>query len=810
MKNHKFLSKKILYKILDIDLLVYSTIFLLFGLGISLIAYYSHIPMLNSISFYAILISLIILFFQMGKDLRDETNSLVLTFIFIISILLLYFYQRTELHRFDFFIADASDYYLAGVNSIIRGGDMGFFLPLTSSISAVGFTFGGYELGPFIMVIIYSSAIPLIYFLFRSLHLNALLSYMMVLFIISTPLSIWFSKSTYSEPIWQIQILLLTTLSYIILGKEHIKTKEFISFYLLMIIIPFTRGEASLLYGVIIFLSLYHLWKYNNLKMVLLIALGSLFLAFSIHYTLGLRSHYLLKWQYARIIPEITEVKLMTLLYSVSFFIFGFLILLQKVQRYFSKLNIFFIITGISILIKIVIAYVYYLKKGAIVNTLLFKNALGFNNFLILNELGFAYDSFGLLITVLVCIGLIILYIKAFKGDVTALFLVVLYTIFTLPFVMQVVNTNDIHEIFLYWGRYYFSVIMIIHIFSSGLVIQLVYHFIKKIVQSIIYGYILLLIFITITLYVSMDSKLYRIVTNESYLQNSQKLMPWIKAHTGKQSLSIVYDENIKYELHHNRVYDAKILTYRTFPVAKINVQSYQKVNLDKSLHLNSETMRNKFLLCLSKKPYQLNKNKFKKIDSIILPISWREHYGIHTKDKRIHQGKLTQSIKHNIQLYATLYKIPPQEINNTFAYSKEIIFNKSSKLSTEILKNNWYYTNNDKGAWALTPKTILTIPHIKKERHIKYSIVLKYFIFDVLREHPKNIKISLNNKTLKEIIVYNSSMRFSTIHIPNNLLSKNKKDIVLHIEIMEDSIMKDKSPYSIYLESLKIIKSKE
>ena len=307
-----------------------------------------------------------------------------------------------------------------------------------------------------------------------------------------------------------------------------------------------------------------------------------------------------------------------------------------------------------------------------------------------------------------------------------------------------------------------------------------------------------------------MDSKLYHIVTHEAYLQNSQKLMPWVKEHTQSQSLAIIYDENIKYELHHNRVYDGRILTYRTFPVARINTKIYQKINLNKPLNLKSQILHNKFLLCLSTKPYKINKKDFKKIDSIILPISWRENYGIQKKDEAIHQWKLTQSIKNTYKLYATLYQLSPKKIDDTFSYDKEIVFNKLSKTSIKILKNNWYYTTRDKGAWALQPKTSLTIPHIKKEKNIKYDIILKYFIFNASKKHPKKMTILLNNTVLTELMIYKSYTRSSIIHIPNHLLLSKKEEVELQIKISKDSTKTTKNAYSIYLESLKIMRLKE
>jgi len=655
---------------------------------------------------------------------------------------------------------------------------MGFFLPMTSAVSAIGFYVFGYEYGPLIMVIVYISVVPLGYFLFRKLGLTAIISFLMALFFISAPLGIWFSKSTYSEAIWQVQLLVVSTLSYIISNKENIKISDYISLCLLMIVVPFTRGEASLLYGIIIFLSLYHLWKFNNLKSALLIASSSFVLAASIQYTLSIRAHYLLKWQYARIIPDITQSQLMSILYGATFFIFVMILFLYKFKKFFTRINFPMIVTILSIVAKVLIAYIYYIKKGAIAHTLLFTNALGFTNFLIMNEFGFAYDNFGFLITSLIAIGLILLYFKAMKGDRASLILVVMYTIFTLPFVMQSVNAKDIHEIFMYWGRYYFSIIMFIHIFALGLVVKLIYDNLFKVFKEDKYRYIALFTIVSIVVFISMDSRLYKIVTNEAYLKNSQKLMPWVSKRVGHEPLAIVYDGEIKYELHHDRSYDAHILVYRTFPVAKINVKSYQKVERSKLtpfLKYTPDISKDKFLLCLSKEKCDLENDILSYVDTLRLPISWREHYGIHPEDKKIHHNNLVQSKKNSFELYATLYKINPK-----FNFNHEIAFNKSSSLALSLLRKGWQDII-DSGALSTGNQASITLPIA--DINTKYQLTLKYAILNATKQSPKKIKFLVNGKVIKESIVNNNFTKIETFELPNKEFLLDKKSIEINIK---------------------------
>lgn len=784
---------------MNIRLFDQGSLLFLSGLVLSQVAYYlPSIYMLRYLSFFLIIAGILPLFVNMYLDLKQETKSYIFSLSLIVFLLILYFIQRAELHRFDLFIADASDYYLAGVNAVNNYEDIGFFLPLTSAVSAVGFSIFSYEYGPLIIVIIYSLAIPLGYFIFRKLGLNPVLSFLMTLFLVSAPLGIWFSKSTYSEAIWQIQLLFTVVLSYLILDKEKISILVYISLCLLLIVAAFTRGEASLLYVVIIFLALYHFWKFSNLKSALMISSSLLFLAVAIHYAVGLRAHYLLKWQYSRIVSDINETQLMSILYGIAFFVFVLMFFINKFKKAYTQINLPLILTVLAILLKVSIAYAYNVKKTAIAHTLLFKNALGFENFLIMNELGFAYDNFGLLIIAFMAIGLILLHFKAMKGDTVSLILVIMYAIFTLPFVMQSANSKDIHEIFMYWGRYYFALIMLVHIFSFSLLVKLAYDSVSKFSDNIIYRYFLVFVTFAILVLFSMDSKIYNIVTKEAYLTNSQKLMPWVSSIVGKQAIAVVYDDEIIYKLHHNREYDAKILVYRSFPVAQIYVDSYQKVSkddLDKNLEFMPDISGSKFLLCLSAEVCNLERETLTFVEDIMLPVSWREHYGIDYSDKKIHAGVLSKSIQNSFNLHATLYKIKKDYNIKTI-----ISFKNPSDQDFVLFPKGWDRLVEGKGILSSGSSSRLILSDEIIEKKLNYILVLK--ISTKATTEIRTLRFKVNGKIIKEAKVNSSRPKEYFLNVKGKFLAKNTQEITIDIE----NLGNEKS--TIILESIKVSKS--
>jgi uncharacterized membrane protein len=635
---------------LESFLLLWGSLFILLSLAISLTAYYTYNMTFRYAAFSLLVLGVVILFASVQQALHKELKSYTVALIITMVMGFLYFILRTQLHHFDFGVGDASDYYIAGVCSVTYSQDIGFFLPLTASISALGYSIFGVAYAPFIDVLLYSATIPLGYFLLRNLGLNVWFSLLMTLFIIINPLSIWFSKTSFSEPIWQLMLLLFATIFYRIIGQEKLKITEFLSYLLVLGVVPFLRGEGALYYGLVIFFALYHFWRYTNLKSALMLMMGLFILAVSIHLTLGIREHYLLGWQFSRVIPGITKEQLMIILYGVAGVMAVVLLLLNSVKKGFSRFPFAVTVTLLAIAFKVFIAYIYMSKKS-----------IPYMDVLVYREYGLALGNFGLPLTLLIVAGLCLLHYKAIKGEKLALLFVVMYAIFYLPFVMQGVTFQDPHEVFLYWSRYYFSIIMVIHLFSLGLVLQFMYEQSQRFVDSERYRVIIISIAMGIVVLFSLNLGVAKITVKEAYLENSYKVFTWLKQRVKNQPVSVLYDDAIRYE-RHNGLYDAKVFTARMFTVVKINAKAWQKVNpkqLTANIKLKKEMYRGKYLVCISSRKPILQNKALTVIDQTMFPISWREHYRAQPRTKEETLGDVSNSYKNELSLYLTLYKMP-------------------------------------------------------------------------------------------------------------------------------------------------------
>jgi len=125
------------------SLLLWGSLLILLGLASSLGAYYTYSMTFRYVAFYLLSLGILTLFIAMKEDIEEEVKSSLFSVMITIGLVLLYIVLRMQLHRFDFGVGDASDYYVAGVCSVTYSQDIGFFLPLSASISALGYSVFG-------------------------------------------------------------------------------------------------------------------------------------------------------------------------------------------------------------------------------------------------------------------------------------------------------------------------------------------------------------------------------------------------------------------------------------------------------------------------------------------------------------------------------------------------------------------------------------------------------------------------------------------------------------------------------------------
>jgi len=751
---------------------IWGIIFFVASLAASLSAYYLYSPIGRQFAFSLLIFSLMTLFWAMAKDLESVFTYKWVAGGVVLALVSVYFLQRMELPRFDFMVGDASDYFAAGLCSVTYNQDIGYILPLSATITALGYEIFGIENVLLSYVILYATSIPIFYFIFRKLQLTSILSFLMSVFLVFIPLSLWFSKTSFTEPIWQILLFVFVLNMYMILQKNTINWKNLISIYMILFLAPMLRVEGVFYYGLLSFLVLYHFWQYQNIRVSLLLSFGIFIIAVSTHITLRLRPDYMLNRQFNRIIPHATEESVMLALYALAGIFIGLVILIYFLRKWYTKMPFSVSIVILSFIVKIAIAYIYATKKH-----------MTFLDMLYINEYDFAVGNFGIPIALLMILGLVILYAKAFKGDVFSLLLVVVYTVFYLPFSMQAVTFTDPHAFFFYWNRYYFSILMMIHLFGLGLIYQFIYKYLQNLFTDKRIQLFSIAIIIIVVSFLSMNIKLYHIVVQESYLKGTYKLYERIKKDVGQTGIYIVTEDGVVYKQNTRPDGLEKIeyLIGRMFSLYKIPERGHEVIP-SKKLYPRLEYQLPKknvdYILCAGRKTCHLDNEQLTLVDTFDIPLEWREHFGLDKNASSIHKGDIAKSVVQKVNLKFSLYKV-----GKKFSVGKKASFKANTVVSSQLLSKGWTFINNRSSAFSSKGKGVVLIPRIQKLTGETYSLGLRYAIINASAEREKSVTFKLAGKVLQTVKVNSHTTRDIDLLLPNELLPSQPEDIEITIE---------------------------
>ncbi|CAA6805713.1 MAG: Unknown protein [uncultured Sulfurovum sp.] len=759
-------------------------------LAFSLTAYYLYSPVLRYIAFGVMVMSVGVLFVAMAKDMRTSIEYPWVIFLFLMLLIAVYFSQRMEFHRFDFMVGDASDYFAAGVCSVTYYQDIGYILPLSATITAIGYEVFGIEYVLLSYVILYLTSVPIFYYIYRKLDLSVFLSLLLSLFLVFIPLSIWYAKSSFTEPMWQVLVFVFMVYAYRMMQQKQLEWKSIITLYALLFLAPMLRVEGVLFYGFILFLSLYHLWKFKNLKASMFMSFGLFIIAVSVQISLKLRPDYLLNRQFNRVIPNASEESVMFALYSLAIGFTLLVLLVYLFRKWFNKVNFPIVVTLLTFLVKVGVAYIYAIKKE-----------MTFVDMLAMNEYGLTVGNFGTPIALLMIFGLVLLYRESFKGKTIALLLVVVYTVFYLPHVMQAVRFDDPHAFLFYWNRYYFAIFMIVHLFAFGLALKFIYNTLQKFVTHIVYHKALFLVLFLGIIVSSMNLKMYNVVVNESHLKGTHKLYSWVQERVGQNAISLVTESGVIYKQNARPDGLEKIeyLIGRTFSIYKMPILGHQmihKKNLYPVHRYKLEERRGNYVLCATRNECFLDNDMLVEVDKFVMPLEWREHFGYTQKDAWVHQNDLSKSNVQRKNLYIKLYKVEKK-----LDLKKGVSFLRKSKVASNILGEGWHGIVNGNGALSVGSKAQLHLRNMRRHTGKSYTLMMQYIIMNASNKKPRTLRFSLNGEKISDVVV-DSQFNDYSIQIPNKLLSSQKSEVLLEIERVDSSGKK----LGVILESLRVI----
>lgn len=513
--------------------IMYSSILLLLFFIFSIACY------LSEIDAWIPLIALLFLslsYSAMASVSLFKTSPDDKTYIRLIPFLPMFFipYALSSLYSSEFllWIGDAGAYVLDGISRISGQPDEGHFLPLASSITALGYAVFGYSLKSYFSSIIFLFALTPLTLIINRIGVSKGYALVFAALYFSTPLTLWFSKTTFSEVTWQ---LIIICSIFFVVFSEDAKGRFNNKLSICLVGLLITTAIFSRVTGVLLAISLLAAVsmaevKNTNIrqKVVPIIVINFAFaLAFAL--IVYLRPTYMVEWQFSKLIALATPfIVTVQLVFSVLFVSLLGISVLPLGRRLFANDGSFRVCIVIF-LVLIKVAGAYFLVK----DNLSWEASL-------LSEFNFARYSLGSVYLSLIAVGIGLCLKRTVEGSLFFTYLLLLYVGFSLPFSLHSVTPQMPHEMYLYWFRYYFSELHLIHfIFAAcGFYVLLGLFSAKR--EALLATVVLALLFSQ-----KMDMK--HSVITQPYLAGSSGAVEKMVAHLNDQPVHLIYNDKVKY-----------------------------------------------------------------------------------------------------------------------------------------------------------------------------------------------------------------------------------------------------------------------
>ncbi|SFV49858.1 hypothetical protein MNB_SV-6-899 [hydrothermal vent metagenome] len=768
-----------------IDYFYLGSLSIVIALSVAIVAFLTSFPSVYYLSALFIVLGVVSMLRYIFDDLVSRTNSIVFAYISLSLFLILYFVQRSVPFDFSLIASDASYYYWSGIGSVLHGDVDGMFLPMADAISGVGFQIFGAKYLASAEIILYLSALLLFYKILRELGIGILLSSLLTTLLEMVPLDIWISKTTFSEPIWQVLLLLIFYYSIEIIKKNSLDYRVIIPYYIVLLLLPMTRGSAIFFYIIVGYLTLYTLWRMKNFKLAIAIVFGLVLLSISIHYSLHIRFNYIVGMQYRRIFPHITTEQLSIILYSISTVFILSLLYLKRLNL--DKKNFALFVVVSSIIFRLITALYFSYKKG-----------VTFVSILYVNEFDLLHATLGMPLALLSIAGLVYIYYQAFRGERLYLLIVVVYSAFFVPYIMQNVTIHDPHQMFLYWHRYYFSEYLLIHFLALSLSIGFIYNRIVQMMENKVYAKRVAVILILLLFGSSINLHRYHIVTSEGYLSDAYRLFDWTKSRVGDKQTIILYEHTKHYtdrtlhRLMYEGLHVTRIKLTGIYGVSANELKSLKELN--KNPRINRRLINSSKLLALSAYDCSVSGEELTLEDRATFPLFWRQS-----------SSDLDSSPVVGYDLNACLYKL-----NLSFVADKQIRFGDNNEIANTLLGRGWH--DREKNHPYSDSHASLVLPDIFQEG-VDYTLELEFKIYGSSREVGKDINISIDSLSIYKRRLQDNFPSLYKIDLPKNI-KDFIKDGKLTIDIDVPNALspydlkrgKDKSSRGIDLYSIKVV----
>lgn len=488
--------------------------------AVCLLFYYSHLSIFGTVALVAFIASPLVFL----VDVRERQEIALFSILVLVAIVL-----RANVSDFSLFVGDASAYTWDAVLAIEEGVDRGFFLPLSSAVAAVGYAWFGLEYVAFgnIFTAVFSSF--LLYRIVINLTSSKTISFAAAAMLVLHPLSIWFSKTAFSETGWQCIVLAC------LLAVQGLRREQFrfgiIALGLLLALSAFSRGTAPFLFTtVLVGVLLTDAIPLRN-RIVASLALSAVFLT-SLATALYIREPYLIGWQYARVMESITSFGVVSVVAGVTVaVIMGVALFTKRIGRLAAMAAMLVGLIGVKVASAVALS-----------------EATRMDDLLVRNELSLAIANFGVQGVAFALIGMLAMLNAAMRGNIAFLVVIAGYCLSTVPFNLVDLPAESAHEVVFYWSRYFYSDMFVYYVVAIVTGLSATVRWLLgltplriRVSGSVIHGIGILLVFTGI----NWNAVLY--ASQTGYLDGSSQLMEFVRDTVKGRDAVVLADSKLRY-----------------------------------------------------------------------------------------------------------------------------------------------------------------------------------------------------------------------------------------------------------------------
>ena len=671
--------------------------------------------------------------------------------------IIVYVLMRHNLSDFTLWVGDASSYLWDGIHSIEKHEPSGFFPPLSSAISSVGYFAFGITNIPIASIIFGVASVVLIFTLFQQAEFDWWQAWLSAMVFGLLPLSIWFTKTTFSEPIWQIIVIgSIVAVSGYATQREYrsVSTVAYILVLALCLIMaPWARGTAPFLLAVML-PSIFLFNKNNWLLPPAILFLVVPFFLVSFYFSLHVREPYLIGWQYTKVLKSATPVLIFAIVSGLVALMVALVFLIRRMN--YSTRAVRTILIIFALLAKYSSATYFAIKYGREITKYIYGK-----------ELSFFLQSFSGFAIPLVLFGSLIVLKRSIVSGGVWLAILLTYLFFSIPFNLMGIDATRAHEMAFYWSRYYYSELYFVHFVFIAISLSWIVKLISAYFGRNGVSPIIIRVIFTISLLSACSWGNIGFVYKNSYLEGSAGFVQWLMKYKSGNSVALIFDKEIRYGGYNGSVLFSQ-LNRSGMPVEV----SGDFNSTTTSQRLRELTKNNEVVVFCFNVPSCVHGFKHNEIGRYADVITWQKHLPPHPRNhiKTLSLDVVAYQLEQEWALLSTM------DVNQS---------NENRIKEMGILNEGWHNIEYS-GVWSYSTSNLLIPVPDECIYESKCLLEISFSVFNASPSSPKEVLVEIEGEQFGKWLISSNKIVTRQVPISINNTSKNSNRVSISIVVPE------------------------